>query len=132
MVVPMNDALSQPFSLTLENRPGYLYAYVSGEHDSYEVSIQYWQEVIDECRRIGASKTLIDEDLRDNVTMADAFRLTSDLLKMDLHGLKIAFVDRCPDHDELNQFGELVAVNRGVNIKLCKDIAEAERWLFQT
>lgn len=131
IIKPMNPIPLKPFSLTLEERPDYLYAYVSGKHDSYEISKQYWREISDECARIGASKVLIDEDLRDNATMADAFRLTTDILQMGFGGIKLAFVDRCSDQNDLNTFGELVAVNRGVNIKMCKGIAEVERWLLR-
>lgn len=127
----MDTIPTKPFTLILEERPNYLYAYVSGEHDSYEISKQYWRELSDECARIGASKVLIEEDLRDNATMADAFRLTTELHQMGFGGVKIAFVDRWSEQNELNAFGGLVAVNRGVNMKICKDVAEAERWLLQ-
>jgi hypothetical protein len=43
---------------------------------------------------------------------------------------KIAFVDRIADQAELNSFGELVAVNRGLNVKIFKSVDEAEKWLL--
>lgn len=126
----MDNLQTKPFSLTFEARPEYLYVYVSGEKDSFEISRQYWQEISDECKRTGASKVLIDENLVENVTPVEAFRLTTDFLQANFYGNKIAFVDRCQEQDELNRFGELVAINRGMNIKLCQNIADAERWLL--
>jgi hypothetical protein len=44
--------------------------------------------------------------------------------------LKIAFVDRKTDQNQLNRFGETVAVNRGVHGRLFTDVSEAEIWLL--
>ncbi len=126
----MDNLQTKPFSLTFEDRTEYLYVYVSGEKDSYEISRQYWQEISDECKRTGASKILIDENLSENVTPVEAFRFTTDFLQTKFHGIKIAFVDRRQEQDELNRFGELVAINRGVNMKLCENVADAETWLL--
>jgi hypothetical protein len=48
---------------------------------------------------------------------------------MGLAGVKIAFVDRHPDHHELNLFGELVSTNRGLFCKVFRDLKEGEAWL---
>ncbi len=122
---------TKPYNLTFEARPEYLYARVSGERDSYEISRQYWQEIKDECKRIGTSRVLIEENISDNVTAIDAFRMTTEFLQTNFSVIKIAFVDLCPEQGELNKFGELVAINRGVNIKLCKDTTDAETWLLK-
>ena len=37
-------------------------------------------------------------------------------------GIKVAFVDKYIEQQDLNQFGELVAVNRGINGKVFNDI----------
>jgi len=43
---------------------------------------------------------------------------------------RIAYVDLNPDHlPEAPEFAELVALNRGVNVRLFRSLAEAERWL---
>jgi hypothetical protein len=42
--------------------------------------------------------------------------------------LKIAFLDRKAEHNELNLFGETVAVNREVYGRVFSDIGEAEKW----
>ena len=41
-------------------------------------------------------------------------------------------VDRYLDQQEVNSFGELVAVNRGLSGKVFNNIAEAESWLLGT
>ena len=57
------------------------------------------------------------------------FYLAEEMSKMGYRGIKIAFVDDNPDHRELNSFGETVATNRGISVKMFKDVIEAEKWL---
>ena len=62
----MNDLKSadfKPYEIRFERRPEYLYAYVGGEHDSLSISLAFWREIADECRRAEARKVLIEEDI---------------------------------------------------------------------
>ena len=129
----MNDSdfnTEKPYRISFEQRPQYLYVYVAGEQDSYEISHQYWQEIADECRRISAKYVLIEEDIQEVISMGEMYRLASEFPKMGFFGIRIAFVDRFLEHQNLNQFGELVAVNRGIYGKIFNDAAEAEKWLL--
>ena len=87
-------------------------------------------EIADECKANKFTKVLIVENIVANGTIADAYQLSSDLPHMGYLGIKVAFVDRYLDQQELNLFGELTAVNRGINAKVFNDIDEAERWLL--
>ena len=121
---------SRPYEIAFERRPGYLYVYVSGEHDSYEISRSYWLEVAEHCRKIDCNKILIEEDIPEAVSPADMYQLATELPKMGFLGVRVAFYDRYADQQDLNEFGELVAVNRGLYGKLFNDINEAEDWLL--
>ncbi len=123
---------SKPYQLTLEHRSEYLYAAVTGEHDSYEISRAYWQEIADEVVRTNAQRVLIDENIVESGTMADVFTLATEIPKMGFGSARIAFVDRYLDQHEVNAFGELVAVNRGLNGKAFNSITEAEAWLLSS
>ena len=120
----------KPYELTLEHRNGYLYAYVEGESDSYEISRAFWTEVADEVRRTDVERVLIDENIEQSVSMAEVFQLASELPKMGFGSARVAFVDRYLDQQEVNAFGELVAVNRGLSGKVFNNVAEAESWLI--
>lgn len=120
----------KPYSLTFEHRPEYLYAYVEGEEDSYEISSVYWREIAEECKAKKYAKVLIVEDIVESGTMADAYQLSSELPQMGFLAIKVAFVDKYIEQQDLNQFGELVAVNRGINGKIFNDVDEAEKWLL--
>ncbi len=118
------------YSIIFEHRPQYLYVYVSGEHDSYEVSRQYWLEVAAECNKTGYKKVLIEEDIMETVSIPEVYQLASELPQMGFQGVRVAFYDRFAEHADLNEFGELVATNRGLSAKTFNNLEEAEKWLL--
>lgn len=126
----MTDTPDKNYRITLEERPEYLYAFIQAEHDSYEISIAYWREIAAECKARKATRVMVEEDMRGNATVAEAYQLAAELPKMGFLGIKLAFVDTHLDQSDLNAFSELVAVNRGVNGKFFNDRAEAEAWLI--
>ena len=117
------------YKLTFEHRRDYLYAYVQGDQDSYEISRAFWQEVADESARKGADRVLIHEDIIESVSMAEVFQLASEIPHMGFASIKVAFVDVYLDQQDVNSFGELVAVNRGFSGKVFNNIPDAEKWL---
>jgi len=125
------DDQQKQYRLTFEQRDGYLYAYVEGEHDNYEISRAYWLEVADEVARTGAKRVLIDENIVEGASMAEVFRLASEIPAMGFGPTRIAFVDRYLEQNELNEFAALVAVNRGLNGRIFNDTTLAVEWLFQ-
>lgn len=124
-------AVPKPYDIRFEYRPGYLYVFVEGEHDSYAISRQYWQEIADACKENVVKKVLVEEDIAELVSMSDIFRLVSELGQIGFTGIKVAFVDRQLDHASLNEFGVLVGVNRGLVGKAFSNTAEAEEWLIR-
>lgn len=125
----MADTSPKPYQISVEQRPDYLYVYVEGEKDSYAISKAFWTEVALECERVKASRVMVDENLLENVSVADMYRIASEIPSM-FSGISIAFVDRHADQAELNEFGELVAVNRGVTGKFFVHAKDAEEWLL--
>jgi hypothetical protein len=121
---------SKPYELSFEYRPQYLYAYVRGEQDSYEISKQYWQEVADECKKSGCKKVLIEENLRENISMPDMYQFASEILQLGFFGIRVAFVDLQEEQQQLNKFGETVATNRGLFSRIFSNSEEAESWLL--
>jgi hypothetical protein len=50
-------------------------------------------------------------------------------LSSNFKGKRIAFLDR-RGNDEVNEFGQMVAQNQGVKMKVFKSIEDAEKWLI--
>lgn len=120
----------KPYRLALEHHEKYLYAMVEGDQDTYEISRQYWQEIADECNASGCTHLLVYEDIPEAVSPADVYHLVIDLASMGLIGVKVAFVDKYTEQQELNEFGVLVGTNRGMNAKAFNDLDEARSWLL--
>ena len=117
------------YNLKIENWESCLYATVSGE-ERMEVSLAYWQEIIDNCKRLNCHEIIIEENLQGTASMVDYYEFGKALSRMTRGlGLKIAFIDRNADHTQKNIFTENVAINRGINAKLCNSIEEAKVWL---
>ena len=125
----MADTAPKPYQISFEQRPDYLYVYVEGEHDSYAISHAYWSEISLECERVNADRVLVDENLTECVSVVEMYQIASEIPGM-FSGISIAFVDRHADQAVLNEFGELVAVNRGVTGKFFVDAKDAEKWLL--
>ena len=126
----MDKHEAKPYQLTFEQRPDYLYAYVEGERDSYSISIAFWREIARECAVRNARRVLIDENILQNVSVAEIYQVASEIPAM-FSGIAIAFYDRHADQAEINEFGELVAQNRGVIGRYFADFGEAEKWLLR-
>jgi len=120
----------KPYEITFEYRTGYLYVFVAGEQDSYEISKQYWQEIAAECRKSGVKKVLIEEDIKENVSMQDMYEFAAEIPRLGFFGIRVAFVDRQQQHHELNRFGETVATNRGLFSRVFNNFEAGEKWLL--
>ncbi|MBL8123371.1 MAG: hypothetical protein KIT61_02140 [Pyrinomonadaceae bacterium] len=122
---------NKQYRLIFDDRPDYLHALVQADQDSYEISRQFWQDIADECGRLKPKRLLVEEDIdRPIESIADTYQGASERPLMGLSGIKIAFLDTHPEQHEQNQFGELVARNRGINVKVFFDRKEAENWLI--
>jgi hypothetical protein len=125
-----SNKAEKPYQITFEQRPEYLYVYVAGEQDSYEISTSYWRDVAAECNKSKAKLILIEEDIPETVSMNDMYRIASEIPQMGFTGVRIAFVDRYAEQQKDNEFGELVATNRGLYGKIFDNVEEAEAWLL--
>jgi hypothetical protein len=129
MSAPVDD---KSYSISFELRANYLYALVTGEAVTNELTNAYWNEIGQECARHKITKLLVEEKLSRRIdSLSDAYRTSADVSVIaGLTGVKIAFVDSDLAHHDLNLFGELVASNRGLYCKNFEDFREAEEWLL--
>jgi hypothetical protein len=121
----------KPYRISFEQRPDYLYAYIAGKHDSLSISLEFWREIAAECRRAQAGKVLIEEDIEESVSMLEMYQIAAEIPQMGFANVLIAFVDRFLEQQSLNEFGELVATNRGLRAKVFNNVREAEKWLSE-
>lgn len=128
----VKKVMNKPYRIEFEERPGYLYAHVSGERDSLEISLGFWREIAAECRRSEARRVLIEEDIKECVSMLEMYQIGAEIPRLGFENVLVAFVDPYLEQQELNRFGETVASNRGLRGKFFNDAHEAEKWLLES
>lgn len=121
---------SDKYTLELEDRDGYLYARLASDENNGAILVSAFQEITARCRSIGVSKVFVEHATPTALSTGEAYDAAVGVVELDLAGVKIAYLDRDPTHLETNQFGELVAVNRGLVGKAFADEGEAMNWLL--
>jgi hypothetical protein len=125
-----NSKGNNPYKITFERRDGYLYAYVHGKEDSYEISNAFWADIATYCKENCFSKVLVEEDFETDTSLLEKYELASHGHEAGLTSIKIAFIDRHPDQMKGNLFAETVACNRGLFGKVFSNVEEAVNWLL--
>ncbi len=122
------DKLRLAPGLRFEERPEYLVVYAATERDSIEIATQAWRKIAQHCARGHYKRVLVIEDVQEILSPIDLFEFVELMPRLGLLGITIAFVDL---RGRLNQysFGETVGTNRGLDIKMFDNVAEAESWL---
>ncbi len=116
-------------TIRFEDREGYLYAFFSGRREGLADAIKYWQRAIDECHKRAYRRLLVEEDFPVPLSTADIFYLAAAIAKMPVTQLKIAFVDRDLEQNDINMFAGTVAANRGVVGRIFTNVSRAEKYL---
>lgn len=81
--------------------------------------------------RFGAKPILVVcDDPRADVSLEDAYRVGTDIATR-LGARRVAIVLRGRRASEADHFIELVAANRGIDVRHFEDVAAARRWLLQ-
>jgi hypothetical protein len=117
----------------MEEMSGHLAATIigsEGRHVVEEVCRQF-ETVAEHCKRTKKDKVLIDtRQAEGKVSFVDRFLIGERTRIFACYGLKVVFVDR-PERIDPQKFGELVARNRGVNVRIFSDFHSAEEWLLE-
>lgn len=123
------NASDRKFTIVFEDYPTYLYALVHGEDYGYEVLTAFLREIAGEVRARGFDRVLIEENISAGATKDVAFRVASEMPELGFTGIRIAYVDRFLDQEEVNEYGRDVAVYNGIDVRLFSDQQMADRWL---
>lgn len=118
------------YSFTAEHKPTYLHAKGCGEQSEANVR-QFLIDAYRACVERNASSLLLEMAFTGRSLGVGS--VYSVIAERSLDGSKlarIAYVDANPEHTgDMAEFAEMVARNRGVNVRLFTDLAQAERWL---
>jgi len=114
----------------MEEKPDYLVARFIGPGVTEDAWRQF-ELIAENCKRAKKNKLLLDATRAEvKVSFVERYQTAERTLIFAQYGLKVAFVD-IPERMELQKFGELVARNRGVNIRGFLDYDAAVNWLLE-
>lgn len=130
LAVEPSDESFPDYDLRFEERPGYLLAHVTGPADSLDVSLSYWQEIVEEVTRLQVTRLLVVEDFPNDVSTLEMLRVVNYLVSLGLRHIHTAFVDVRHDQLARNLLGELVVVAHGLPAKVFASVEQGERWLL--
>ena len=122
--------VDNPYQLTTENRPGYLYIRVfkSGKPSLAEAR-EFIREIAAAAMSSGGRKIMVEIDVAETLSVADNYWLISEFRDLELHRFKIAVVNKKPEQQQVFQFADAAANNSGVRTRACISVEAAEEWL---
>lgn len=118
------------YQLKIEQKPGYLHFTVTGRNSPDTVA-SYMQEVIQEVAARRCPRVLIVENLEGpRLGTMEVFSMVTAGAKR-YHGMleALAFVDLNAEGGVM-RFAEDVAVNRGIPVRVFRNVEGAEKWLL--
>ena len=125
----MNDPDKPPYTLIFEERANYLYARIEAASLTRRDALRYIREVADKTAELGCDRVLIERDIATVFARADTYFLAEKFTEM-MRGIRVAWVNLHPAHDESIKFALLVGNNRGAISDVHPSIEEAEKWLM--
>ncbi|HPA02637.1 MAG TPA: hypothetical protein PLK29_10525 [Chiayiivirga sp.] len=117
------------FEIHFSFSAGVLRAQVEGPHDSYEISVAYWEVVAKERAHCGATRLLVVENLASSTGHDVTLRMADEILKLDLAGCRVAFVDRGLENRSVQEVIAMQARELGIIATVFGQEAEALNWL---
>ena len=126
----MTTLQPRQYELVFEDRPDYLYAHITSDSIDDRMVLSYVQEVIDECRKTGNQRVLIERDIPATLSNSDTFFTGSELAKMGIGQIRLALVDNRPENSQHLGLAMLVIKNRGGRLQHFRTVEDAEKWLI--
>jgi hypothetical protein len=109
---------------------GYLAVRFTGAGTAEEAWRQF-ESIAEHCKRANKNKLLLDfTEAQAEFSLADRYFLGEGAKIFKHHASKVATVGR-PEQLDHRRFGETVAQNRGVNLRVFTTIEDAHEWLLE-
>ncbi len=119
------------YTMEVMHKGDYLHVRVTGDNTPEDV-VAYLERIRKICAEHKLSKVLIEENLAGpQFTTLDVYDVVSAVSRGVAPAIRyVAFADTNPAHDFAHiEFAETVAVNRGVNVKVFRDVPSATAWI---
>ena len=123
--------MADPYELTIEEQSHYVHARVVGTRTP-ENAMRFLREAGEACRRLGRDSLLLEMNLAGpSLGAASVFGVISKSAPSGLMLRRVAYVEPPTNEASRAEFAETIAKNRGVNVRLFRDLAAAQAWLAE-
>jgi hypothetical protein len=120
---------SPTYQLTLEERRSHLHARVIGERTAQNAK-RFFEETYSACVATGYSNVLLEIHLSGaSLDHATVMRVIGDSAATGAKLRKIAYVQPKAADPAVPYVAERAAIDSGMNVRVFRDVAAAERWL---
>lgn len=112
----------------VENTDQYIHFKITGEY-SLGIGKEILGKLVDLCRESKNNKLMVDIREKDGeIPQMDRFFLGEHIAKINFGtSIKLAVIGK---KEQINKFSEIVAQNRGTQLKIFSDVKEARKWLL--
>ena len=117
------------FELRFEEHPTHLFAHVTGERDTLEISMAYWLAIARVCERLGTRRLLVLEELQEHAAVADMRQVVEALAAMGFHDIRVAYVDP-HEHFGLLDLADFHVRRAGLTGRVFSSLERARGWLL--
>lgn len=121
------------YSFQSINKGDYLHFIAEGK-ENFEASIHFIKRAMEEILASGLRKALYEESFEGTVITNELVKIGEFLLQLPRssgYKIKVAYLNHCPEKNDQIELFENFLVNRGFNIKIFSDKAEALEWLVE-
>jgi SpoIIAA-like len=117
------------YDFSVEQKPAYLHAKVSGDLTRLN-ALQFLVDAYQACIDRNVNSLLLEVAFTGGLHLGEVYSVISERSQAGRNLERIAYVNANPDLPrDTAEFAELVAQNRGVNVRLFRTLSEAEQWL---
>lgn len=118
---------NKPYEIEFEEHDGYLHAIVGGLRVTSEIALAYWQDIIEECERLGYTKILLEHNFVEMISKDEMLQVIGPLAHL-LKGRMFAFYDHY-EHYEIPEAGKAILRSLDVKMQIFHDLSAAQKWL---
>lgn len=128
MAKPKAGISGKTYELTIERQPGYLHARITAAEIDRRLALEYFSEIVVECRRTNADKLLIERNIGAMIPDDQLFDTMKDFVQMSL-GIRIAFVNTNIAIEDAMRHIIFYGAGIGGQFRYFDNKGGAERWL---
>lgn len=121
--------LNRPYIIDFKMRRGYLFAKVTSDSMSLDISIACATDIAKKSTECGTKNILLLRDVQGTMPDSDLFLASTHLIDLT-KGKRVAFVNPYPEIAEDLEFAVRIGTNRGAVHRLFGSVESAEKWLL--